>query len=161
MITPSTIKKKVRSNTFILLPATAIFILVCSFKVENKSLTSNDSADHRGNNIKSIQQDTTVYMVIDEYPKFQNGDSLIFPFIKSNMKYPGECKEKGIEGNVAVLAIVEKDGSILNVKILQSVDPLLDKEALRLVKSFPKFSPGKLNGNPVRVNVVFPIEFKL
>jgi TonB family protein len=163
MFTQGIIKNKGRLSMVFVFPLVIAFVIfICSFRMENKSFIFNDLRDKGGNFLPLIQdQDTSVYTMIDEYPRFPDGDVLLSDFIKKNLKYPEECKEKGIEGSVMLLAIVEKDGSILNVRVLKSVDPLLDKEAIRIVKSFPKFLPGKLHGNPVRVNEVFPILFKL
>ena len=78
-----------------------------------------------------------------------------------NMKYPKQAMKEGIQGRVAVRFIVEKDGSISDVKPILSVHPLLNKEAVRVVKSMPKWTPGKQNGKPVRVRFNLPIMFKL
>ena len=82
-------------------------------------------------------------------------------YIMENMKYPEQAMKEGIQGRVAVRFIVEKDGSISDVKPILSVHPLLNKEAVRVVKSMPKWSPGKHNGKPVRVRFNLPVMFKL
>ena len=69
--------------------------------------------------------------------------------------------EQGIQGRVVTQFVVDKDGSITDVKVVRSLDPMLDKEAVRLVKSMPKWTPGKLNGSPVRVKYILPISFRL
>lgn len=106
-------------------------------------------------------QDTTVYNQVDEYPEYPGGKSNLSTFYKNNVKYPDECKEKGVEGIVVVLFIIEKDGSVSNPKIIKSLNPLLDNELLRVTKLLPRFKPGKLKGSTVRVNMVIPYEFKL
>lgn len=106
--------------------------------------------------------DTTDYeciMVIEDMPHFTKGD--IRKWISRNMKYPIIAQENGIQGNVHIHFVIEKDGSITNVKVLRSVDPALDKEAVRLVKSMPNWKPGIQRGKPVRVAYSMPIEFKL
>ena len=82
-------------------------------------------------------------------------------YLATNLHYPLVCEENGIQGRVVVAFIVEKDGSVSNVKVVRSVDPALDKEAMRLAKSMPKWTPGKLKGEPVRVKYTMPISFKL
>ena len=81
--------------------------------------------------------------------------------LMKNIKYPEQAMKEGIQGRVAVRFIVEKDGSISDVKPILSVHPLLNKEAVRVVKSMPKWTPGKQNGKPVRVRFNLPIMFKL
>ena len=78
-----------------------------------------------------------------------------------NIKYPEQAMKEGIQGRVTVRFIVEKDGSISDVKPILSVHPLLNKEAVRVVESMPKWSPGKQNGKPVRVRFNVPVMFKL
>jgi len=78
-----------------------------------------------------------------------------------NIKYPEQAVKEGIQGRVTVRFIVEKDGSISDVKPVLSVHPLLNKEAVRVVKSMPKWTPGKQNGKPVRVRFNLPVMFKL
>ena len=82
-------------------------------------------------------------------------------YIMENMKYPEQAMKEGIQGRVAVRFIVEKDGSISDVKPILSVHPLLNKEAVRVVESMPKWTPGKQNGKPVRVRFNVPVMFKL
>ena len=82
-------------------------------------------------------------------------------YLAENTHYPEETKEKGVQGRAVVSFVVEKDGSITNVKVLKSLDPLLDKEAVRVVKTMPKWIPGKQSLVPVRVRYVLPVSFKL
>jgi TonB family protein len=81
--------------------------------------------------------------------------------MNDNLQYPDSAEKMGIEGKVYVLFNVEKDGTITNVKVGKSVDPDLDQEAVRLVKGMPKWEPGKMKGEPVRVSYLMPINFKL
>ena len=82
-------------------------------------------------------------------------------FLRDHIKYPAVAEENGIQGRVTVQFVVEKDGSVTDVRIMKSVDPSLDKEAERVVKSMPKWIPGKQNGSPVRVNYYVPVVFRL
>ena len=102
-----------------------------------------------------------VFDVVEVMPQFPGGQIAMLKYIMENIKYPEQAMKEGIQGRVAVRFIVEKDGSISNVKAVRSVHPLLDKEAVRVVESMPKWSPGKQNGKPVRVRFNVPVMFKL
>ena len=102
-----------------------------------------------------------VFDVVEVMPQFPGGQIAMLQYIMKNMKYPEQAMKEGIQGRVAVRFIVEKDGSISDVKPILSVHPLLNKEAVRVVKSMPKWTPGKQNGKPVRVRFNLPIMFKL
>lgn len=102
-----------------------------------------------------------VFDVVEVMPQFPGGQIAMLKYIMENMKYPEQAMKEGIQGRVTVRFIVEKDGSISDVKPVLSVHPLLNKEAVRVVKSMPKWSPGKHNGKPVRVRFNLPVMFKL
>lgn len=97
----------------------------------------------------------------DEPPVFQGGETALFKFIQTNIMYPPEAKEKGITGKVIISYIITETGAIDNVNIRESADPLLDLEALRVVKSLPAWLPAKFKGVPVRVSYTIPINFAL
>ena len=103
----------------------------------------------------------TIFMVVEETPEFPGGMSECMKFLATNIKYPAEAVAKKIEGRVVLQMIIEKDGSISNVKVARSVDPLLDQEAIRVVQSMPKWTPGKQRGQTVRVQYTMPITFRL
>ena len=84
----------------------------------------------------------------------------MFSWLSQNIRYPAAAQRNGIQGRVMVSFVVEKNGSVSDVRVLKSVDPLLDNEAIRVVKAMPKWSPGKLNGQAVRVKYTLPISFK-
>lgn len=102
-----------------------------------------------------------VFDVVEVMPQYPGGQIAMLKYIMENIKYPEQAMKEGIQGRVTVSFIVEKDGSISNVRPVLSVHPLLDKEAVRVVKSMPKWSPGKQNGKPVRVRFNVPVMFKL
>lgn len=102
-----------------------------------------------------------VFDVVEVMPQFPGGQIAMLQYIMKNIKYPEQAMKEGIQGRVAVRFIVEKDGSISDVSPILSVHSLLDKEAVRVVKSMPKWSPGKHNGKPVRVRFNLPVMFKL
>ena len=102
-----------------------------------------------------------VYDVVEVMPQYPGGQIAMMKYIMENIKYPKQIMEEGIQGRVTVSFIVEKDGRVSNVRLLRSVQPSLDKEAIRVVKSMPKWTPGKHNGKPVRVRFNLPVMFKL
>ena len=102
-----------------------------------------------------------VFDVVEVMPQFPGGQIAMLQYLMKNIKYPEQAVKEGIQGRVTVRFIVEKDGSISDVKPVLSVHPLLNKEAVRVVESMPKWSPGKHNGKPVRVRFNLPVMFKL
>ena len=102
-----------------------------------------------------------VFDVVEEMPSFPGGQGALMSFLSSNIKYPVVAQENGVQGRVIVGFVVEKDGSISDVKVMRSVDPSLDREAQRVVKAMPKWKPGKQNGSAVRVKYTVPVVFRL
>ena len=94
-------------------------------------------------------------------PMFPGGSSGLFQYLSQNVHYPERCEKNGIQGRVVVNVIVEANGSIYEAWVENSVDPDLDKEAIRVVKNMPKWIPGNDNGNPIRVKYTIPITFRL
>jgi protein TonB len=102
-----------------------------------------------------------VFTAVEQMPQFPGGDKELYSYISSHLRYPTMAAENGIQGRVTVQFVVQKDGSIGEVKVIRGKDPDLDKEAVRVVKSLPKFIPGKMNGQAVNVWFTLPITFKL
>jgi len=111
----------------------------------------------------SIQESDTFVTIdaLEAMPTFPGGDIKFLKFIKTNIQYPQKAIEEKIEGKVICGFIVNEDGSVSNVEILRGVHPLLDAEAIRIVKLFPKFNPGMQNGKPVKVKYTIPVPFIL
>ena len=107
------------------------------------------------------EEENKVFDVVEQMPSFPGGQAALMSFLRDHIKYPAVAEENGIQGRVTVQFVVEKDGSVTDVRIMKSVDPSLDKEAERVVKSMPKWIPGKQNGSPVRVNYYVPVVFRL
>lgn len=101
------------------------------------------------------------YQKVDVMPVFPGGDAALLKYIGDSTHYPKEAKEKGIQGKVIARFMVKKDGSVSDVSVQKGVDPLLDKEAIRVVKTLPKFTPGELNGKKVPVWFMIPITYSL
>ena len=110
---------------------------------------------------KPKEEETKVFDVVEQMPSFPGGDAELMKFLHDHMKYPAVAEENGIQGRVICTFVVERDGSISDVKIVKSVDPSLDKEAIRVLKSMPKWIPGKQNGSAVRVKYTVPVTFRL
>ena len=107
------------------------------------------------------ESDDDFFMVVENMPEFPGGDLGLMKYIQKNVKYPAIAKEYNITGKVYVSFIVDKSGSVTNVKIVRGVDKNLDAEAMRVVKSLPKYKPGKQRGKSVRVMFTIPINFTL
>ena len=103
----------------------------------------------------------SIYEICQVMPQFPGGEQAMMKFVSSNVHYPEEAKEKEISGRVLVGFIVEKDGSVTEVKVLKGIGKLCDEEAVRVVKSMPKWTPGMQDGKPVRVHFQMPFVFKL
>ena len=102
-----------------------------------------------------------IFTAVEESPKFPGGDAELYKWLSKNIRYPEMAAQNNIQGRVTVQFVAEKDGAVGEVKVVRGKDPDLDKEAVRVVKSLPKFIPGKMNGQSVRVWYTLPINFKL
>jgi len=102
-----------------------------------------------------------VFFIVEEMPEFPGGEDAMKRHIATTIKYPVEAQKKGTQGKVYVTFVVAKDGSVKDVRIARGADPLLDEEAMRVVKSLPQWTPGKQRGKAVNVSYTVPIEFKL
>lgn len=105
--------------------------------------------------------DQLTFNVVEKMPEFEGGMDGMMSFFQKNIKYPAEAKEKGKKGRVLVQFVVEKDGSIVEPKVVKSVSPELDAEALRVVQMMPKWKPGQQRGKNVRVQFTLPVSFRL
>lgn len=102
-----------------------------------------------------------IFTAVEKSPKFPGGDKAMYSFLSENIVYPEAAAKNNIQGRVTVQFVVEKDGSIGEAQVVRGKDPDLDKEAVRVIKSMPKFFPGKINGQAVRCLNTLPISFKL
>lgn len=103
----------------------------------------------------------SVYDVVEQMPSFPGGISGLRTYLNQNIRYPAEAQENCVQGRVVVSFVVGKDGHISDVTVLRSVDPSLDKEAIRVVRNMPRWTPGKQGGEPVRVRYNVPVSFRL
>jgi TonB family protein len=160
----------------IIFSSLAAILLLSAFK--NHSFQNQSIVDHAAikieNSIKvgsfdkvavflTLQEDTTVYsfVSIKNPPKYPGGMADFYDFLSDNIKYPQEASAKNITGNVHVGFIVEKDGSLSNIKIQRKLGYGTDEEAIRVLKLSKKWIPGMQNGKPVRVQYNIPIKFSM
>ena len=145
----------------------------------NKTSTSIGALDAKGNDeaagvVLQAKQDIAqpeppkheevenkVFTTVEQMPSFPGGDAALMNWLRNNVRYPAVAEENGIQGRVVVSFVVERNGSITDVQVVKSVDPSLDKEASRVVKSMPNWIPGKQNGSAVRVKYNVPVTFRL
>lgn len=123
-------------------------------KLESTKVEDIDASFHK-------DVDTKVFDVVEQMPSFPGGQTALISWLASNIKYPAISEENGVQGHVVCSFIVERDGSLSDIKVRRSVDPALDKEAIRVLKTMPKWFPGKEKGIAVRVQYTFPVTFKL
>lgn len=168
MMTTTKSKKQILLNyvtTLTLAVVACIFLVACE---QEDSKTKVAIAKAVEKEQKSLEQKNTnlsetekIHAIVEEMPSFPGGDDALLEFLYTNIKYPEEAKDKDIQGLAIVEFIVEKDGSISNVKILRSIGGGTDEETLRVIGLMPKWTPGKDNGQTVRVEYKLPVRFKL
>lgn len=110
---------------------------------------------------KDEEEEARIFYIVEEMPEFPGGELALRKFIANSIKYPVIAQENGVEGKVYVSFVVGKDGFVTNARVIRSIDPSLDKEALRVVNSLPQWKPGRQQGKPVRVAFSVPISFVL
>ena len=112
-------------------------------------------------NALEVEKQDGAFDVVEEMPQYPGGPKALFEFLSNTVNYPEEAEKAGTQGRVIATFVVEKDGSISGAKVVKSVDPLLDAEALRVINAMPNWTPGKQNGKVVRVQYTVPISFNL
>lgn len=155
------------------------FIISCTNKPRQKevSQTPADTANGIDDTLQTVVIDTAIilfpylltkaedskeaYLTLTEKPEFPGGMHALITFIQKNIQYPSDAYETGKQGRVIVQATIDTDGSVIQPSIIYSVDSLLDKEALRIIQSMPKWKPGKYHGKEVKVKYHFPVTFRI
>lgn len=102
-----------------------------------------------------------IFVVVENMPEFPGGNAALFQYLNKNIKYPVVPQEQGVEGKVIIQFVVDKNGTITDPVVVRSVDPYLDKEALRVIKAMPKWKPGMQRNQAVRVKYTVPVTFRL
>ena len=111
--------------------------------------------------VEEEPEEQTIFEVVENMPDFPGGQAALMQYLAKNIKYPTIAQENGTQGRVIVQFVVNRDGSIVDAKVVRSVDPYLDKEALRVINTMPKWKPGMQRGKPVRVKFTVPVMFRL
>ena len=146
------------------------YTLPVSFSLQKKDGTLASEAEsgksdivvvaHAPEDMADNSQDKT-FSVVEQMPEYPGGMKALMSYLSENIKYPAECKQKGIQGRVIIQFVVKADGSLDNFKVLRSVDPLLDAEAIRVAKSMQNWKPGMQKGKAVDVKFTIPVTFSL
>ena len=110
---------------------------------------------------RKAEEQGEIFQVVEEQPMYPGGMEELMKFLQTNIRYPKEAQERGLQGRVIVQFVINADGSICDENVVRSVDPQLDAEALRVVRSMPNWTPGKQRGETVRVRFTIPVSFKL
>ena len=142
-------------------PPEVIEIVEDEVEIENEIEIEDTESDEDEEIEIEEEDDEEFFMVVENMPEFPGGDLGLMKYIQKNVKYPAIAKEYNITGKVYVSFIVDKSGKVTNVKVVRGVDRNLDAEAVRVVKSLPKYKPGKQRGKAVRVMFTIPINFTL
>lgn len=111
--------------------------------------------------VKPKEEENKVFDVVEQMPSFPGGMAALMAYLQKSIKYPPVAEENGIQGRVICTFVVERDGRVTDVRVAKSVDPSLDKEAVRVVSAMPAWIPGKQNGQSVRVKYTLPVTFRL
>ena len=111
--------------------------------------------------VEEPEKEEEIFQVVEAMPEFPGGMAELMKYLQKSIKYPSISQENGVQGRVIVQFVVNKDGSIVDPVVIRSVDPYLDKEALRVVKAMPKWKPGEQRGKTVRVKFTLPVQFRL
>jgi len=122
---------------------------------------SSSSSKSHNSSAKAADLESKVFDVVEQMPTFPGGLYYLMSYLSENVQYPEDAQKQGIQGRVVVSFIIEKDGTLSDIKVVRSVNPSLDEEALRVVRNMPNWVPGKQSGKGVRVKFNVPINFKL
>ena len=112
--------------------------------------------------VEEVEEEEVVFKVVETMPEFPGGQQALMKYLATNVKYPVIALENGIQGRVVCQFVVEKDGKPSNIQVVRSSgEPSLDKEAVRVISTMPKWKPGKQRGKPVRVTYTIPVNFRI
>jgi TonB family protein len=160
--------KRKMNKYLMFIPAVVLLLLLSSCENKNQAKESQESVDSPPP--VTAQESKTpvvpkvsgeIFDIAEEMPVFPGGSAEMMSYIQKNLKYPVEAVETALQGRVILQFIVTEDGSIADVNVVRSVDPIVDEEAVRVVKGMPKWIPGKKDGKAVNVKYTIPVVFKL
>ena len=166
-----------KAKYLLFLPAAALLAVACNNAGNTQEASNDEAADAQitevvtatqGNDesttvapIPEAGSEEQVYDVVEQMPEFPGGIPKLMEYLKESLKYPAEAKEAGTQGRVVCQFVVTKEGDVTDVKVIREVDPLLDAEAVRVLKAMPKWKPGMVKGEAVNVRYTVPVMFKL
>lgn len=162
--------KQIGRAKYIIFPFLAVALLLISNieavartteKVIDEIIVSNIETTETAETVVMVDQEDPVFEIVDQMPQYPGGQAALMKYINENIKYPVNAFEKKIQGRVILQYVVNTDGSLSNIKLVRSVDPDLDAEAIRVISGMPKWIPGKHKGETVRVKYTIPVQFKL
>lgn len=139
----------------------AVASLTASFNATAAATNPVASGDESAHSVAASNKSKCAYRVVDKMPTFPGGDAGLIQFISSNLQYPKDAWEKCVQGTVIVQFVVTETGAVGEIKVAHSVDPALDKEAVRVCKLLPKFEPAMKDGKPVAIWYSLPFNFKV
>ena len=132
-----------------------------TYSIEPFSISFKDNKENMYQSLLEKAKEDSVYQVVDEMPEYPGGVEAMMKYVSENVQYPQEAKDNDISGRVFISFVVEKDGSVSNVKVMRGIGGGCDEEAVRVISSMPKWKPGIKDGKPVRVSYMMPLTFKL
>ena len=142
-----------------------IFPVIALLLFFNNSFQTKAAPDNEMNSVQqnpvTPQGERLIYSRVEVMPRFPGGDAALIKWLQDNVVYPAEAAQKGIQGRVIVRFVVTPDGSLENIEVKKSLDPLCDEEAIRVIKMMPKWIPATQDGKPVYVYYLLPIAFQL
>ncbi len=166
--------KWLRVKYLLIVPVAAAALVACNLDKHPNSTTENEGEEKPDTMAVTVDRQLGVDTVavedspsdgyfdsVEQIPEFPGGSVEMMKFLQNTVKYPKEAQDKGIQGKVYVQFVVKSDGTVADAKVVNSVDPLLDAEALRVVKAMPKWKPGMQSGKAVNVKYNIPISFRL
>ena len=121
----------------------------------------SEAEQRRIDSLNNLPIDQEIFTAVEHEPEFKGGITAFYNFLRNNMHYPEKAKRNNIQGKVFISFVVEKDGSLTNIKVSKGASEDLDAEALRVIKASPNWNPGTQNGKPVRVAYTMPLSFSL
>ena len=157
-----------RTALFFALSLMASVVVNAQSKDNPVVVISSESAEHDyGDRVviyheqKEVSTEKEFVFCSERQPEFPGGMAELIKYLKKNLRYPQICKEQGVQGRVIVQFVVNPDSTLSDFNVIKSVNPHLDKEALRVVSSMPKWKPGEQRGKPVSMRMTLPVTFRL
>ncbi len=131
------------------------------FDADADETTSIDQTEIQPEIIDDYDDEPIDFYSVQEQAKFPGGEAALFKFISDNLEYPEEARNNNVTGTVGVKFVIDKQGNVTDVEVVRSVDPYLDREAVRVIKMMPRWKPAKQRGKPVKVILILPVRFVL